>query len=180
MQQIIEIFALGAVGFWIALLVLTIAVIAALETDSFGWLTLTTVGLVMLALPTASHVSMVVILELAGAYILVGGVWSIYKWWRHTNKVVDEARRLQQQYPDSFNNRQYTWRINPTNNKAKITAWIAYWPWSLLWALTHDIFNTIYDCLVGVYEKITLKAQARLNALAPTTTTVRTPVHREQ
>lgn len=86
-------------------------------------------------------------------YILLGLVWSFYRYKRHANKVVEEYKNRS----DSDKERALK-NLHPTNMLSTITAWIIIWPYSFIENFVGDIINAI-QLLVqkifrGVYHRI--------------------------
>ena len=44
-----------------------------------------------------------------------------------------------------------TYPPSPTNNKNRITSWIAFWPWSVVWYIIRDVFLELVDWM---YRKL--------------------------
>lgn len=83
-------------------------------------------------------------------YSLIGVVWSVAKWFFYVKKLVDEKCY-------DFEN-----KVQPSNNKSRITGWMIYWPLSAAWTLINDpvrkFFNMIFEQFEGIYESISERA----------------------
>ncbi len=57
---------------------------------------------------------------------------------------------------------------SPVDNKRKITTWISFWPWSLIWYIIRDLFrelvDAIYKRLSGLYWSISRRQFANADA----------------
>jgi hypothetical protein len=120
-----------------------------------------------------------------GLYVLIGVGWSFIKWttllldWRTRNKecVINADNRIKNLETslavsglsdlkkvdiqvDIKNEKDSLKRMVPTANKHKmhITAWMAYWPWSLLWTCVTDyirrFFQRLYQVLESSYDSV--------------------------
>lgn len=82
-------------------------------------------------------------------YIILGLGWSFIKWYLYLN----EKRKY-------FRKHTYSNRDMPkfNENKSRIVAWMMYWPFSVLWNMTHNLFRDVFtflsEQLKGAYEKI--------------------------
>jgi hypothetical protein len=123
-----------------------------------------------------SHV--VLTLEYAAAYIFVVGVlWSFFRWWRHLanwrfgykevrntwlkrNNLALDAKLTDEQRDRMLSVIGYNYRTVPTAsaNKARITAWMIFWPFSMIgWALNEPvkrIANWLFNVFKGTYQRI--------------------------
>jgi hypothetical protein len=101
------------------------------------------------------------LLYVAG-YFVVGGVWSIVKWW-----FVETARFREAK--DEFERRQFPrdqWAEFVAKRKTAVrvhtedfAVWIAFWPFNLVWTVLDDpvrrLVKRIAAELRGVYQRIT-------------------------
>lgn len=141
--------------FWVIIGVLFVASIAALESDEPGFLVL----LFLCCLFTvgwkvhAGIFTIRAVLQFFGAYVCIGAIWSIFKWWRNTRDVMEKYRA------GEFNYASYAIdALTPLRNKGKILSWMMFWPSSVFWTATREIFNTIWDVTVGVFNTISAPA----------------------
>lgn len=160
--SILEFFALGTLGFWILATLASIIFIACVENENH-WLPTT----ILVALTAVYWKSLAALgLSWQGltigiiVYAVAGMVWSIYRWFRFVKTQADDFRKRYGTSLTDSQRRDLRSEISVSSNKALITGWIAYWPWSLVWNVTGDFFKTIYEQLQGVYQKITDKALA--------------------
>lgn len=120
------------------------------------------------------------------SYFLIGAVWSVAKWWFFVRRQREEYDELKRGFlkhrgvegniiPDHHKS---TWRetiahargfrFAPTfpprarHFKGKITAWMTYWPWSMIVTVIDDpirkLFNAIFNAIQGVFQGISDKA----------------------
>ena len=119
----------------------------------------------------------------AVGYVVVGVVWSFVKWFSYLRKFRDHFRELKQkflerksltgpdidepllsEFKDSLRH-QYEYRDvqsgqKPTaaENKARITAWMAFWPCSMVSTLLNDpirrLFKFLFSLLKGTFQKL--------------------------
>jgi hypothetical protein len=101
------------------------------------------------------------------AYAVIGAVWSIFKWWRYLHKD-DIQARIKMDF-DAWKSRSENEgkpvsafvtspsnTVRASNSKPRIIGWIAYWPASLVWALTHDLLKWIADSVYDLLKRIYL------------------------
>lgn len=92
------------------------------------------------------------IVTIAMGYILVGVMWSIFKWKKYCVNYYSGDR------PEYFSNGLYIRKLYASSNKARITGWMIWWPTSLVWWLIHDpitrFYNFLYDSLIAVFDSI--------------------------
>lgn len=91
------------------------------------------------------------ILMYAGTYLVVGAIWSIFKWYRFC---VAKYKQI------VINNSFWPAADKPqaSYHKFEISVWISWWPFSMLnyaiLSLAKDLINFIIDQLAGVYNSI--------------------------
>lgn len=105
-------------------------------------------------------------------YLLVGGAWSVVKWYSHVKedrenvvlRHTEWARRREslgmgtdvQDFLDSVDN---PYRVSA--NKGLITLWIVWWVPSMVYTVTHRIIRSacqaVYDLVYGVLNRITVR-----------------------
>lgn len=128
------------------------------------------------------------ILWIAAIYILVGVAWSFGKWWllltdyktRNKDSLTEANSRIASLEGDlsnasvlrltsedidrkteSLKSLKRSLLIGvPTasDNKSRITAWIAYWPWSFMWTTVTEFvfrfFSRLFQMLEATYDSI--------------------------
>lgn len=165
--SLLELFALGTVGFWALCVLISILFIATVENEKYWFPSL--LGMSFIALYWKPLFNLVPNWHAIGigalVYVLVGTVWSIFRWFRFVKGVADTYRENYADTVDGTINHLSPGKladlkreIDVANNKSRITAWISFWPWSLVWNITGDFFKMVYEALSGVYENITKKA----------------------
>lgn len=107
----------------------------------------------------------------AVAYFIIGGIWSIFSWWRLNVKVKNLYDEYKTKWPNmkvseltrhignDLNNNKITLPPSPSQMKSNITLWISAWPISIItWIigdLVVEVCNAIYNMLGGIYTRIT-------------------------
>lgn len=115
-----------------AIFIMILAAAVAFVTYSFSWVTLA-VGVV--------------------GYIVVGLLWSFWRYKRHAQKVVAANKS-----ESADNKRRALERLHPKSMLGTITAWIVIWPFSMVENVVGDIINFIQELVTkffrGVYHRI--------------------------
>ena len=100
-------------------------------------------------------------------YFVLGGIWSIFKWYRLNIKIRNSYNRAINNNSSKDYAKSYAKEINsvrsfpPVANEQKSTIvfWIVSWPFSIVtWILGDfvvDVCNYIYELLASVYTSIT-------------------------
>jgi hypothetical protein len=113
-------------------------------------------------------------------YIILGGLWSFFKWTRFVTRTVKEwvkrgysedLRRLNAiKDAESDDMVELPREIDPTYNKDRFFGWSMYWPLSVIWTLFDDPFRAIFDFLYEqfgqLYTKIAKRIARRIAAAA--------------
>lgn len=104
------------------------------------------------------------------AYAAAGAAWSVFKWRRHMHspRVQDALKRGLREWIDSESKKRgeafensiwFPDMAYASNNKDRITSWIALWPFSVIGYVVGDwllrAFERVYEALTGVYDNIT-------------------------
>jgi len=134
--------------------------ILAEHTESSGWAIFFMILAVAVAFFTFSFSWLTLALGAVG-YIVVGLLWSFWRYKRHAQKVVEANKKSTAQ------EKEYALRaLHPKAMLGTITAWIVIWPFSLVENLVGDIINFIQELVTkffrGVYHKIYDSAVAAL------------------
>lgn len=78
-------------------------------------------------------------------YVFLGIGWSFYKWKLYCRKYYKQGGIIRSS-------------IRITDNKDRISAWMMYWPFSLIWYLLNDpivnFYNFLYHKLESIYTAI--------------------------
>ena len=154
---ILDFFAVGAIGFWLFVILASIVYVISVELDKYS----AAIGLTVLAVIIWHRelMEMCKHWEIFGigvlAYGIAGGIWSIFRWFRYCKKFVAES--MEENWTSRKPEERLSLiqdRLNLRHHKSRITGWIVFWPWSLVWNITGDFFTMIYDSLKGIYQKI--------------------------
>jgi hypothetical protein len=105
------------------------------------------------------------------AYFVAGGLWSIVKWWVVETDKFAKVREgfLRSKHASGTTvpaELQDEWRTvvaakktDTLEHKGRFLAWIAYWPWSLVWTAINNpvkrLAQRIYYELQSTYQRIT-------------------------
>lgn len=111
--------------------------------------------------------------ELIGGIVgwfAIGAAWSVFMWTRLNIVLLDKwneycalanqmkAKPSKSEFLRSIKNKVHSWRPRASEEKLRITSWIAYWPISmLLWVLKDPItriVNWVFKKMTGVYGRI--------------------------
>lgn len=157
--MLLELLAVGTWLFWVLVAVFSIMAMVYSERDEKAPLVIAT--LIMLGVFGKELFNGLAIKTLAVyaiAYICIGMAWSVAKWWLHVRRVNNEIAKAKQD--GTLGNRSgsyissYRDRLEPTNNKGRLTSWVAYWPWSMIWSVIHDAVDAAYEMLLKTYRSI--------------------------
>ena len=153
---LLEFFAIGTLGFWGLITLISIVFIACIENDKYTFPTILFLvfGLIYWKPVSSFHMDWRAISLGVLIYLVAGVAWSIFRWFRYVKTNVAEYNES----PSESHYADLKWKIDAHHNKSRITAWIAYWPWSLVWNIIGDVCVTIYEHLQGVYQNISHKA----------------------
>jgi hypothetical protein len=175
---VLSLLVFGSAWFYIVAFSALLTLIALVESDKWGWATITMLSTFgALALFGDVNLFKFVLqnplqsLFFVGAYVLIGAVWSVVKWWFYVRKWKDEyddkrayflnsKGELNGPVPENLRKswaeecRYYTSSYNdsrPLNepptvrgHKSRITTWLAYWPPSMIWTLLNDPIKRLY------------------------------------
>lgn len=87
-------------------------------------------------------------------YFPIGIVWSFAKWYFYLQEV---KRELIENRIDFYYSKCVK-KPTAKDNKERITIWIGYWPFSILWTLMNDfvtkITKAIYNKIAGLFDKM--------------------------
>jgi len=206
---LLSLFVFGGLWFWGLLAVASIVLISCLEKENEGGATFVFLATLATVVFLGNTSWLTYIIEnplsiglLSGAYLLIGVLWGISKWWIYLHDV--SARNRAERYDwvarrkaqlTTHNEDYEAWKaacVNPprrwpdvvktawkkyvkveyygdtitkpmvSNSKARITAWMTYWPWSALWTLINDpirrFYRWAYTQLRGLLQGMSDKA----------------------
>lgn len=145
-------FAAATLLTWPALVVLAILGILFEHNGARGWSVVTAFAVAAVAYFFFS-VSLLSIAIGAVVYIVIGLIWSFWRYKRHAQKVVAEHKDS-----DARTKGRALEHLHPKAMLATITAWIVIWPFSLIENFVGDIINFVQDLVVkyfrGIYHRI--------------------------
>lgn len=161
-------FAVGAVGFYLYLLLLSVVFTISVENDNglaYFWSGI--VAVIGIALYHAQLLALLTNWHLVAlcfiAYGIAGGGNSVLRWFKYCRKYVEEnpyhkrSKCRMEETPEEY----YDSALSPREHKSQLVSWIIFWPWSLLWNCIGDFCMAIYDSLSGIYTKISKAAIRR-------------------
>jgi hypothetical protein len=154
-----EFFLLGGALFWVLFGLLNIVLFFG--SDRTGWVyTVTVVFGALFGYQLWPLFNWKMALVGLIFYFVIGAIWSVMKWFMYVKETVRNADIPKQ---DKNDNRGRAIRgikqdIDASYNKDKITAWIVFWPWNLVYTFTHDLIDNIFNALANVYKGITERA----------------------
>ena len=166
-------FAVGAVGFYLYLLLLSVVFTISVENDNglaYFWSGI--VAVIGIALYHAQLLALLTNWHLVAlcfiAYGIAGGGNSVLRWFKYCRTYVEthpyhmRSKMYHEATPEEF----YADSLSPRNHKSQLIAWIIFWPWSLVWNFIGDFCTAIYDSLSGIYTKISKAAIRRATKAA--------------
>lgn len=164
---------IGSMWFWIALAVVTVAIVAMLaqedDTQPAAVFTACTALVLMVLFTDAFHGARLIWLAVAVlAYLLIGAGWALWSFYRLCTKRRAELLAQWQanddpKRPTTF--AEYAKGSIPTaaNNKGKLIGWIGLWPFSMAWQCftwPRHVFTWLYNRLATTFDRIAAKVFA--------------------
>lgn len=181
--------AVGTFGFWALITVVSVLLILCTEFEKHAlatFLLLATVALLGLFgdftyLKWCTESPLRSVSTIAG-YIAVGVAWSFGKWWffvtnlrreyndartaflehHHASDMTEDLLRFWQNSDGRFQGPHFP--PSARHHRARIIAWMCYWPWSCAWTIVNDpirrLFREIYERMRQLYERIAQRAFA--------------------
>jgi len=152
-----------------ALTLLFIVDVVLCENEAFGWgtfLVIVGTGLVAWLGGDVNVLSwtwnnLAEIFKFLIFYFMVGGLWSIAKWYFFLLKVREKVRSGA--YDRAYRSDESTKNKRPEasyakNNKGRIMGWIGHWPFSMIGSLFGDVLKriveNIFNVLKSLYDRI--------------------------
>lgn len=86
----------------------------------------------------------------AGIYLVVGIVWSFWRFKRYTDQKVDEYNTITDKRDSDYN--RLLERISLKSSTGRIVAWITVWPFSMIENLTSDIVKLLKSLVTDVLK----------------------------
>ena len=163
-ETLSTIFAVGTIWFWITCLVVSIIFTTAVENDNYVAPSIISIILGIAYWKYLSLISWQTFAVGISVYVIIGMIWSVYRWYKWVQETVLEYNNNNNGEKLDRNEKAFLKNdINVVYHKNKIISWIMYWPWSMIWNLTGDFFNMIYNSMVGIYDKISEKALNKID-----------------
>lgn len=159
--------AVGTFWFWALILIVSAIIIGCVENEHYPLPTISLLvfgGLYWKYIVAAPWQALAIII---GVFAVCGIAWSVFKWNQRVNRIVSKYKETYGTSLNQSNMARLKTEISVANNKAVLTGWIAFWPWSLLWSLTGDFFNTLYDAMSNVYQSITNRGLSKFTEASP-------------
>lgn len=95
----------------------------------------------------------------AVGYLIVGSLWSLYKWRKYVRRKLTDPRYISKLATGEYIvNPSYKDEFSPSDNLGMVSSWILYWIFSWVWMLTGNLLKTIVTSLTGSYRRITNSA----------------------
>lgn len=159
-------FEFASVGFWLMVFVISIIMIVFLENSNSpgSWCTFTVLATFAALYWLGSgatlkelwfHIEHNILQTLIYFvfYMLVGIVWSFVEWRWYVMKKAEHYKKVVNSYTTGTiiaNN--YMPKV--AENKGRLFTWIFYWPWSILWFLSHKPIEAVYKGILKVTTKV--------------------------
>lgn len=159
-------FGIGAIGFYLFLLFLSIIFTCAVENDS-NWLYFWSAAITVLGVCMYHGALVALALNwqwFVGGFLvygILGGVWSVIHWFFWCRDKIRDHPFKGNAYREETPEKYFKRLCVAHEHKSEITAWIVFWPWSLFWNVTGRFFKNIYYSLAEVYDRISAAAVAR-------------------
>ena len=164
---LIEALAFGTFWFWLLAFISSIVIIACVENEHYPFPSILLIVLGAIYWKPIVAMPWQTILVAIGIFAVVGLLWSAFKWHRYITKIAREYRERNGNILPESCLRDLKNAMSVSRHKAMLTGWIAFWPWSMLWSLTGDFFNMLYDAMTNVYQKITDNALSKFEVEKP-------------
>lgn len=97
------------------------------------------------------------------SWIPIGFMWSFWRWKKHCNNAVQEAKKYLEDRKDrdadeKYNDKLYAKntaesKVNVINNVDLIVSWVISWPISFLVSLLDDIIDVLVDMVKVIFRR---------------------------
>jgi hypothetical protein len=103
------------------------------------------------------------VISMIAFYFFIGVIWSIAKWYFFLMNIKDGLlAKVEYDKQNKLTTRGKDWIKDQIpqakNNKNRITTWMSYWPFSMLWTLINEpikkAFRYIYARIEGIFQKM--------------------------
>lgn len=165
-----QLFLFGTLWFWLLSVIAVILIVATTEVeDSNSWGYVILIGTLCLMYffgnkqsfnETFSYIAQnpgVIILTTL-AYLALGVVWSLVKWYAWLKARVAKAKANNSMY--------YASQYQVSENKERIVNWMMYWPFSAFWTLIDEpvkkTFKALFSALEKTYQRMADRATKEL------------------
>ena len=146
------VFIAGVMLSWPALVVLLILGVLFEHNEARGWAVFTAMIVAATAYFSFAVPFMSILLGACG-YIVVGLIWSFYRYKRHAMKTVEQNKDA-----GASTKKFVLERLHPKAMLSTITAWMLIWPFSMISNVSGDLINLIQLLVTkffrGVYYRI--------------------------
>lgn len=156
-------FAVGAIGFFIYIALLSVIFTMCVEQDE-GYTIATFFAIIGVIIYHKSFVGLIHHWEVGAiiilAYGVLGAMNSLFRWSRFCKKYVEKMPFTAVEKECTVADNRLTWikaELAPSRHKSRLISWIVFWPWSVLWNVVGDFFTMIYERLTGLYRNIANK-----------------------
>ena len=166
-ETLLAALAFGTFWFWLILAIASVIIIACVENEHYPTPSIVAILLAVIYWKAIVALPWAIIAAVIGGFAVAGAVWAVVQWFRRVQK---KSAYYSEKYGAMLTDSQMEQlksEISPTQHKALITGWIAFWPWDLFWTLTGDFFNMIYDALSGIFQNISNRALAKFSVKPP-------------
>lgn len=107
------------------------------------------------------HINLEAIAITIPVYVLVGVLWSLWKWY---SLCVEKKNEIKKSYEEGSFAEKTTWEEFSKNripsliyHHDDILSWMVFWPFSVVWWILSwpkKLFNKIYEAIKSLYSKI--------------------------
>lgn len=149
-ESITAFFAIWSIGFWFTIFVTSVVFILGCEYDSIGWSLFFSAGLMIYYWKfIAVIMTPTVLIPFILIWLGLGVLNSCWRLRQYARKMVDDYNKSQ-----GCNGVDPRDMLRLNYNVVRITNWILFWPWNLLWKLTGNLFISIKESIIRIYQKI--------------------------
>ncbi len=151
----------------VLVLLVVFAVLALLtETERFGWASVAVAGSVALAqwmhwadIWGFLKANVLVSALYLGGYVVAGVVWSFVKWFSFLMRFRDVLKEVKVHGSDHYGARTYRGvslerKPAAAESKGKITAWMIFWPFSVVGTVLNDPVKRLFTFLFGRFKHL--------------------------
>lgn len=153
-ETIVGLLALPVI-IWGWIILACIVYTASVENDKYGIAIFTTIlgAVIFHAQIWAVMQSWPLMLACIAAYGIIGGAWSVYRWFKYCKKFIED-NPYSKHLKETGKEEHFAALLSPKRHKSRLMGWILFWPWSFVWNIIGDFVTSIYDALKRVYERV--------------------------